>query len=315
MAQDHAHDIAPGFSPSGIHVPLVTPFAHDGRPDLDALAGLAHSVLDDGAAGLVALGTTGEAGALEPEERRAVVDTCARVCRERDAQLVIGAGGGATASAARDLAGLARWPQARAALVTVPAFVRPSPEGVIAHFTRLAADSPVPLVVYHIPYRTGRSLDAGTLRALAAVPGVIGVKYAVGGIDQDTVDLLGHLPPGFAVLAGDDAFVSPLLALGAPGAILASAHLATDRFVGLAAAWRDGDVARARALGHRLTRLSARLFAEPNPVVVKAVLHAQGRIPTPGVRLPLLPASEASVAAALAELAALDAAEPALVSA
>ncbi|MEU8763695.1 dihydrodipicolinate synthase family protein [Streptomyces sp. NPDC048659] len=290
-----------GFDPYGIHVPLVTPFARDGRPDLDALEGLARSVLDDGAAGLVALGTTGEAGALDADERRAVVDTCARVCRERGAQLVVGAAGGATADVARDLAAFGRWPEARAALVTVPAFVRPSPEGVLAHFERLAADSPVPLIAYHIPYRTGRSLDAGTLRALGSLPGVVGVKYAAGGVDEDTVRLLGDLPPGFAVLAGDDVFASPLLALGASGGILASAHLATARFAELAETWRAGDVARARALGHRLARLSALLFAEPNPTVVKGVLHAQGRIPTPDVRLPLLPAGEESVAAALKE--------------
>ncbi|WP_425584092.1 dihydrodipicolinate synthase family protein [Streptomyces roseoviridis] len=104
-------------------------------------------------------------------------------------------------------------------------------------------------------------------------------------------------------MAGDDAFVSPLLALGASGGILASAHLATDRFAALADAWRAGDTSRARALGHRLARLSTRLFAEPNPAVVKGVLHARGRIPTPDVRLPLLPASEEAVAAALRELA------------
>ncbi|MET9957166.1 dihydrodipicolinate synthase family protein [Streptomyces sp. NPDC006339] len=300
--------MAQHFTPYGIHVPLVTPFARDGHPDLDALEGLAHSLLDDGAAGLVALGTTGEAGALDPDERRAVVDTCARVCRARAAQLVVGAGGGSTAAAARELAGLGRWAEVRAALVTVPAFVRPSQEGVVAHFARLAADSPVPLVVYHIPYRTARSLDAATLRALGELPGVAGVKHAVGGVDQDTVALLGDLPAGFAVLAGDDAFVSPLLALGATGGILASAHLATDRFAALVDAWHAGDTARARALGHRLARLSALLFAEPNPAVVKGVLHARGRIPTPDVRLPLLPASEAAVAAALKELGELESA-------
>ncbi|MER8044424.1 dihydrodipicolinate synthase family protein [Streptomyces sp. NPDC094032] len=297
-----AHAPTQRFTPYGIHVPLITPFARDGRPDLDALAGLARSVLDDGAAGLVALGTTGEAGALDADERQAVVDTCARVCRERGAQLVVGAGGGGTDAVGRELAALRRWPEARAALVTVPAFVRPSPEGVLAHFARLAADSPVPLLAYHIPYRTGRPLDAATLHALGSVPGVVGVKYATGSVDEHAVTLLGDLPPDFAVLAGDDVFVSPMLALGASGGILASAHLATARFAELVEAWRTGDTTRARSLGHRLARLSATLFTEPNPTVLKGVLHAQGRIPTPDVRLPLLPAGEESVAAALKEV-------------
>jgi 4-hydroxy-tetrahydrodipicolinate synthase len=127
------------------------------------------------------------------------------------------------------------------------------------------------------------------------------VKYAAGGIDQDAVDLLGEPPAEFDVLGGDDVFVSPLLALGASGGILASAHLATGRFAELVAAWQAGDAVRARELGHRLARLSATLFAEPNPTVVKGVLHARGLIPTPDVRLPLLPAGAEAVARALSE--------------
>jgi 4-hydroxy-tetrahydrodipicolinate synthase len=90
-----------------------------------------------------------------------------------------------------------------------------------------------------------------------------------------------------------------MLALGARGGITASAHLATDRFAQLVSAWHQGDVDTARPLGHALARVAAALFAEPNPTVLKGVLHAQGRIPTPDVRLPLLPAGEESVAGAI----------------
>ena len=101
------------------------------------------------------------------------------------------------------------------------------------------------------------------------------------------------------MLAGDDTFASPLLALGAAGAILASAHLCTRSFADMVAAWRAGASDRARDLGHRLAGLSAALFVEPNPVVIKAALHAQGRIPSPAVRLPLLPASPGATRTAL----------------
>ncbi|MBT2448733.1 dihydrodipicolinate synthase family protein [Streptomyces sp. ISL-43] len=291
--------------PHGIHVPLITPFTAAGDVAAGALEALAHEVLDAGATGIVALGTTGEAATLDEAERDLVADVCARVCRERGAYLSIGAGASGTRAAEESLARLKHWPEARAALVTVPSFVRPSAAGVLAHFTRLAEVSPVPLIVYHIPYRTGQPLDAAALRAIGALPGVAGVKYAVGSVDQDAVALLGDPPEGFAVLAGDDAYVSPMLALGAAGGILASAHLATARFVELDAAWRSGDAGRARALGHALARLAAAAFTEPNPTVVKGVLYAQGRIPTPDVRLPLLPASAESVASAQRELARL----------
>ncbi|WP_204056461.1 dihydrodipicolinate synthase family protein [Microbispora corallina] len=278
---------------TGLYVPLVTPFDDEGEVALTALEALAHDALDGGAAGVVALGTTAEPSSLSSGERRAVVDVVAGVCRARSARLLVGAG---TAEALTALRG---HPEVTAALTLVPPFVRPGEDGVVAYLTSLAAVSPVPLVVYHVPYRTGQRLSPGAVLRLAAVPGVAGMKYAVGGIDADTVGLLADLPPGFALLGGDDVVVSPLLALGAHGGVLASAHLRTAEFAELIDAWRAGDAVRARPLGHRLAALSAALFAEPNPAVVKAVLHAQGRIPTPAVRLPLLPAGPGAVRSAL----------------
>jgi 4-hydroxy-tetrahydrodipicolinate synthase len=288
----------------GLFIPLITPFTAEGDLATDALERLAHAVLDAGAAGLVALGTTGEPATLTAAERHAVLDICAGVCREHAAILIAGAGSNDTASTVRALQDLAAWPEVSAALTVVPYYTRPTPDGVIAHFTRLAADSPVPVLVYNIPYRTGTYLSGQVLRELARIPGIAGMKHAVGGIDQDTLTLMAGLPEGFAVLAGDDVFASPLLALGAAGGILASAQLRTGEFADLIAAWRSGKAAQARELGHRLVPLSAALFAEPNPVVIKGVLHAQGKIPSPAVRLPLLPARDDTVRAVMSLLAA-----------
>jgi 4-hydroxy-tetrahydrodipicolinate synthase len=294
--------------PSSLHgvlVPLITPFAADGQVAADALETLANEVLDAGATGVVALGTTAEAATLDAAEKRSVIEVCARVCRQRGTALVVGAGSSDTRASAAALAGLARWPQITGALVPVPYYTRPGVAGVVAHFTRLAAESPVPLIVYHVPYRTAQPLDAAALRELARLPNVAGVKLATGGLGPEAVELLGDCPPGFAVLAGDDLYLSPLLALGAAGGILASAHLATRRFAQLAAAWARGDVITARRWGHALAPVSAAAFAEPNPAVIKGALHALGRIPTPQVRLPLLPAAAGSVGALLAHLAGL----------
>jgi 4-hydroxy-tetrahydrodipicolinate synthase len=160
---------------------------------------------------------------------------------------------------------------------------------VLEYFRQL--ESPVPLVIYHVPYRTGQALSAGTLQQLAELPNVAGIKYAAGGIDDETMLFLsGDLPDDFAVLGGDDPFIAPMLAMGAHGGILASAHLETSKFVAMVEAWRAGDIPTGRRLGRELVKLSKALFAEPNPTVIKAVLHARGEIPTPGVRLPLLAA-------------------------
>jgi 4-hydroxy-tetrahydrodipicolinate synthase len=286
--------------PRGLYVPLITPFTDDGDLAPRALEALAHMVLDAGASGLLALGTTGEPATLTADERRTVLDTCARVARERGVPLIAGAGSNDTAGSVTALRDLAAWPEIAAALAVVPYYTRPSEDGVVAHFTRLAAESPVPLFVYNIPYRTGRTLSGPTLLRIAAVPGIAGMKHAAGGIDAATMTLLAGAPDGFAVLGGDDLFVSPLLALGAAGGILACAHVRTSEFAALIEAWHAGDVTRARAIGHALTPLAEALFAEPNPCVIKGVLHAQGLIPSPAVRLPLLPAGRDAVRAALA---------------
>jgi 4-hydroxy-tetrahydrodipicolinate synthase len=279
------------LSLAGLYVPLVTPFTADGDLAPDCLERVAHSVIDEGAAGLVALGTTGEPATLTAQERRTVLDICARVCRERSATLIAGAGSNDTRASALALAELKAWPEISAALTVVPYYTRPSQDGVIAHFTALASQSPVPLVVYNIPYRTGQAMGWRALRQLAGVPGIAGIKHAAGGIDTDTVMLMADLPDRFAVLGGDDAFVPALLALGASGAIMAAASVCTRGYAEMVQAWRAGELAEGRARGNRLAGLSAALFAEPNPAVIKAVLHAQGRIASAAVRLPLLPAS------------------------
>lgn len=282
--------------PAGLFVPLITPFAPDGSVALATLESLAHDALTDGATGLVALGTTAEPTSLTLTERHEVLDLLAAVCREHAAPLIVGA------NHPDELRTFADRPAVVAALSVVPPFLRPGDQGVLAHFRALAAASPVPLVAYHVPYRTAQPLSAPTLQALAQIPNVTGIKLATGAIDQDVITFLAAPPQDFAILGGDDVLISPLLALGAHGGILASAHLNTAAFAHLITAWHTGDLETARPLGHRLSARSASLFAEPNPTVIKAVLHALGRIPTPDVRLPLLPASPQSTTAALSLL-------------
>jgi dihydrodipicolinate synthase/N-acetylneuraminate lyase len=199
----------------GVYVPLITPFAGDGGVALDAIERLCHEYLEAGCAGIVALGTTGESSALDASEQRAVIDTCARVCAERGAQLVVGAGTNSTA------------------------------------------------------------------KTVAAAP-------------RD-----------FCVLGGDDLFLLPTVLMGGAGAICASAHVCTDRFVAMTDCGLAGKVDDGRAHAEALLPVVEACFAEPNPSVFKGVLHAQGRIPTPDVRLPLVAASSGAVERAVAAVEAV----------
>jgi 4-hydroxy-tetrahydrodipicolinate synthase len=284
----------------GVYVPLITPFASDGSVALDAVEQLCRDYLDAGCAGIVALGTTGESSALDAAEQRAVIEACARVCDERSAQLVVGAGSNSTAKTIAAVEALAGTPALAATLIVVPYYVRPSEAGIVAHYQAVATASPVPVVIYNIPIRTGRNLGPAGMLELAGHPNIAAVKQAVGAIDTDTLEILAGAPRDFSVLGGDDAFLLPTMFMGGAGTISAAAHLCTDRFVAMIECGLAGKVDDGRAHAEALLPMIQACYAEPNPAVFKAVLHAHGRIPTPDVRLPLVNASDASAQAALA---------------
>jgi 4-hydroxy-tetrahydrodipicolinate synthase len=296
--------VTSSFRPSGVFVPVVTPFAPDGSVDLDGLARLAQGLIGDGARGLVALATTGEAHSLDEHERRQVVDVLSAVCAEREAPLIVGAGTNDTRTTIDRHSTLADVPAVRASLAVVPYYVRPSEAAVVKHFQLIAERSPVPVIIYNIPYRTGRGLGADALIELAATDNIAGVKQAVGSLDADTLRLLAQTRDHFAVLGGDDAFLYPLALMGATGAIAASAHLCTSLFVQMIDAGIAGSP-DGRATAEALLPVVSALFAEPSPAVLKAALHAQGRIATPSVRMPLDGASPDGLRRITAALAAV----------
>ncbi|MBF6256001.1 4-hydroxy-tetrahydrodipicolinate synthase [Nocardia farcinica] len=279
------------FRPSGIFVPLVTPFDEHGAVAAAELARLAHTVLDEGAAGLVALGTTAEPATLSAAERVRVLRVCGEVCRARGVPLIAAVGSNDTAATVRAIEQTVARTDVAAVLTVVPYYVRPSEAGVVAHFEYVAERSPVPVLVYNVPYRTAQTVGYEAMLELARQPGIVGVKQAVGAVDTDTARLIAHAPATFSVLAGEDTLVSPLLAMGARGGILATANVCARELVELHRRWLDGTPDRARELADRLVEPARLLLSEPNPTVIKAVLHARGLLSTPRVRLPLLTAA------------------------
>ncbi|MEX2100076.1 MAG: 4-hydroxy-tetrahydrodipicolinate synthase [Acidimicrobiia bacterium] len=291
----------------GVYLPLITPFAADGSVALDATERLANDFLDAGGAGLVPLGTTGESPMLEADEKQSIIDLCSRLCIERGAHLIVGAGTNSTSHTVRAVEALGAVPGVTAALTVVPYYVRPSQAGIVAHFLEVAKHSPVPLVLYNIPARTGRLLEPDGLLELASTPNIVGVKQAVNGIDEGTLRVLAEAPSTFALLGGDDPFLFAQVLMGGTGAICASAHVCTGRFVEMIECGLAGKVDEGRAHHEALLPVVRACFAEPNPAVFKGVMHAQGRIPTPDVRLPLVNASKQAVEKAIAAVEAASA--------
>jgi 4-hydroxy-tetrahydrodipicolinate synthase len=286
----------------GVWVPLITPFAVDGSVDVAAIERLCTEYLDAGVAGIVALGTTGEPATLDESERHAVIDACSRVCAARGAPLIIGTGSNSTAGTITATQAVEGVPGVVGALVVVPYYVRPSEAGIIEHFKAVAAASPVPLVLYNIPYRTGRELGSAALLELAATDNIVGVKQAVGALDRDTLTVLRDAPRGFHVLSGEDPLLYPMVLMGAYGGITASAHVCTARFVEMVECGLAGKLDDGRAHAEALLPVVHAGFVEPNPAVYKGVLHAQGRIASASLRLPMTAAAPASVDACLAAI-------------
>jgi 4-hydroxy-tetrahydrodipicolinate synthase len=284
----------------GVWVPLITPFDDSGAVDIEAIERLCGEYLADGVAGIVALGTTGEAPALDADEKHAVIAACSRVCAERGAPLIVGTGTNSTRSTLAETKSIEGIPAVVASLVVVPYYVRPSEAAIIEHYRVVAESSTLPVIAYNIPSRTGRGLGATSLLELARVPNVVGVKQAVASIDADTLELLANAPAGFSVLGGDEAFAFPTIVMGGVGAIAAAAHLCTARFVAMVDCALAGKLDDGRAHSEALLPMIQAGFSEPNPAVFMGVLHAQGRIATPDVRMPLANASAAAIERCLA---------------
>ena len=285
---------------SGLWVPIVTPFTDHDELDEVSLGALAERLLADGATGLVALGTTGEPATLTPQERARVVAICGGVTGRLGRGLIVGAGSNSTAGTIDEIGRLAAVAPATAALVVVPYYTRPSQRAIVEHFALVADASPVPVVAYNVPYRTGSPLGAAALLEIGSHPNIIGLKQAVGALDHDTLAVLRGRSDGFQILAGDDAFIVPTILMGGSGTIAAAAHLRTADFVEMVAAARTGDLVRARALAQALLAVVDAGFAEPNPAVWKSALQRLGHITTRRVRRPMTEATDDATAALLA---------------
>ena len=273
---------------SGLWIPLVTPF-NAGAIDLPALKRLVRRVSADGVHGLVVCGTTGEAAALDDHEQLRLLDAVLE-CAD-GLPVVMGVAGANQSRLCAWLKQVDQHPLA-GVLVSAPHTIRPSQEGLTGWFTTLADLSRVPVLIYDIPFRTGATLQRDTLLALAEHPNIAAVKDC-GGDPGKTLALIAQ--GKLQVLAGEDMQIFSTIAQGGSGAIAASAHLATDHFVHLIRLLRSGALQHARVLWQALVPWIESVFAQPNPVAIKAMLAHLGEIGAQ-LRAPMMPVSTAHLA-------------------
>jgi 4-hydroxy-tetrahydrodipicolinate synthase len=272
----------------GTGVALVTPFTSTGTVDMAAWERLLDFTIASGVEYLVINGTTGESPTTTASEKTDLLNAARQHVAGR-LPLVYGIGGNDTLTVehqlrSTDLTGV------EAILSASPAYNKPSQAGIVAHYQRLADASPLPLILYNVPSRTGSNLTAATVLELAKHDNIIGIKEASGNVEQCLAILAGK-PADFLFLSGDDMLTVPLIACGSQGIISVLANAFPQRFSDMTRAALAGDFARAQQLLFGLLPLNPLMYEEGNPVGVKAALALQG-VCEPAVRLPLVPASE-----------------------
>ncbi len=275
---------------TGTGVALITPFRRGQETvDFTKLEALIEYIITSGVDYIVALGTTSEAATMTDSERAAVKEFIVETVAGR-VPIMLGLGGNNTL-AVTDTINRTNFDGIAGILSVTPYYNKPNQRGLLAHYRSVAEASPVPVVMYNVPGRTGVNIAAETTLAIAAeCPNVIGIKEASGNISQ-VMEILRNRPAGFRVISGDDALTYPLLALGADGVISVIANALpkeTSDMVHLAV---KGDFKHALSIHYRLLPLMHAIFDEGNPTGIKALLESQGRI-TNILRLPLVKASK-----------------------
>lgn len=272
----------------GSMVALVTPMKTDGHVDWETLRRLVDFHIVNQTSAIISVGTTGESATLDHQEHieviRFVIDHVAgRI------PVIAGTGSNST-SEAIELTAQAYKAGAKACLLVTPYYNKPTQEGLYQHYRKLAETVPVPQILYNVPGRTACDMLPATVKRLAEIDNIIGIKEAVG--DTTRMDELVKIASDtFAIFSGDDATALQLLFKGGKGVISVTANVAPKAMQEMCQAALAGNKTVAEAINQRLMGLHKDLFVEPNPVPVKWALHFMGMIDG-GIRLPLLPLSE-----------------------
>jgi 4-hydroxy-tetrahydrodipicolinate synthase len=270
----------------GTGVALVTPFKSDKSVDFDALRKLVRLQLAGGTDFLVVMGTTAESPTLTSEEKEAILET---VLDENAGQLpvVFGVGGNNTLEL---ITKLKKLPKGVDGILSVsPYYNKPTQEGIFQHFKAIAEASPVPVILYNVPGRTGSNMLPQTTLLLAQLPNIVAVKEASGNMDQ-IMEIISQAPAGFSVLSGDDAITMPLIACGAAGVISVVANALPEKFTTMVKDALGGDFSSSKMIHNELLSITKMFFVEGNPAGVKVALENRG-IMSQNLRLPLVSVS------------------------
>ena len=267
----------------------MTPFRKPASIDFSKLEALINNIIANGVDYIVALGTTSEAATMTDTERHAlqdfIIETVAARC-----PIMLGLGGNNTL-AVTDAIANTNFDGISAILSVAPYYNKPNQRGLAQHFKQIAESSPVPVVIYNVPGRTGVNIAADTTLQLAEeCPNIIGIKEASGNIAQ-VMQILRNKPEKFLVISGDDSLTYPMITLGAAGVISVIANALPKEMSSMVKYALKGDLKKALPLHYRMLPLMNAIFEEGNPSGIKALMEIQGQI-TNNLRMPLVKVSK-----------------------
>lgn len=266
----------------GVGTALVTPLRND-RLDVDSLGQLIERQIRAGVSALIIGGTTGEAATLTDGERERLYETARNLTRGRDIKLIFGTGSPDTRRAI-EYTKMARELSADGVLVVTPYYNKGTREGIYRHYAAIAEAVDIPLILYNVPSRTGVNLDIGSVKRLAKIPNVVGLKEADGGAERyaELSTIKEHLP----IYAGADSLIYQTLALGGAGVISVVSNLYPEATVELCKQFFANEREKALKIQHALGDVIKALFLDTNPAPIKYALSEKG-LCTPEMRLPM----------------------------
>lgn len=275
---------------TGVGVALITPFKSSGEVDYQALTRLLQHVTTNGVDYLVVMGTTAEAATMSCSEREAVLKYCIDFNKEQ-LPIVYGIGGNNTAQVIDDIHST-NLHGVSAILSVTPYYNKPNQHGLFAHFAAVTEASPLPIILYNVPGRTGVNMSAETTLSLAHTytKKIVAIKEASANLSQIAY-ILRDRPENFSLISGDDNTAMVTIAMGAEGVISVSANAFTEKFSRMIHATINGSISEAASLNLELHQATDLLFVEGNPVGVKAALALKNIVDN-NLRLPLVTATE-----------------------
>lgn len=273
---------------NGVWLPIITPFLGD-KVDFKSYEKMIDFYISKGITGIIPLGTTGESPTVDDSEFEEIVEKTMEYVQER-VPVIVGVGGNNTKKVQEKLKTVEKY-KVDGVLSVSPYYNRPDQRGIYEHFLRLSEATDLDIIIYNIPYRTGRNIENETIFKLSELKNIVGIKDASGDIKQ-TLSLLLNAPPDFSIMTGEDIFFYITLVYGGQGGILASSHVETENFIEVYNRIKRNDHQGALNIWKKLAGLIPLLFEEPNPSPVKYCLKKMGLIESPELRLPLMTISE-----------------------